>query len=150
MRDRPPTGILVTMNGPERAHAPHEPRTFLSMAALIGMLIGAFGSGLQYIADPDRFSHLSPGISFIIGATALFLLGERWWMPPVAAAGVGLWIITAATLSTKLSDNLGVSGDDPMIGGIVMLVGAAITAVAGAAVMVQRCRTAHSGRETIV
>jgi hypothetical protein len=120
-----------------------------TLVSLAGLLVGIAGLGIQWIADPAKFSEavpplgtaFPPGIAFIALAGVLTLLTARWWWHSVFAVFIAFWIVGVGTLAGQLTPNLTSGNLGTVTGNVVMTIGLAVTFVAGIRSMLTTRRT---------
>ena len=132
-------GILGDMVDLDHRHGETQPRTFFTLGTLAGLLTAAFGNGMQFIAEPDRFGGLPPALFFLAGAVIVALVGERRWLPQLAAVGLAISCGLAAVLTGHSPVHPHSGGT--ITGNLVLLTGILVTAASGVAATVHRFRT---------
>ena len=135
----PPSGVILEdMIAPDHPQRLSRPRTALTLASIFGLLTSAFGTGLLYIADPDRFHSVPPGTFFVLGAAVVALCGERTWLPPVTAIVLATWLTVSAAVTPNVPAILAFHHGS-VTGTAVTLLGIAATIASGVIAMVRRC-----------
>ncbi|WP_405063307.1 hypothetical protein OG474_17170 [Kribbella sp. NBC_01505] len=122
-----------------------------TLVTLAGLLVGAAGLVIQWIAEPAKFAEalpplgvaFPPGIAFIAVAAVLTLLTSRWWWHPVFAVVIAFWIVGVGTLAGELTPNLTSNNPGTVTGNLVMSAGLITTFITGIRTTTARHPTQH-------
>lgn len=115
------------------------PRSTPTTITVIGLLAGAAGIVIQFLALPADFPTIPPGPIIVTAAAAAVAFGSRLRWSPLIGVAVALMIIIGGVLNGGLMDNL-TNFPAPSIGVAVMLIGLTSAIIAGVVATVSNRR----------
>ncbi|SMD22955.1 hypothetical protein [Kibdelosporangium aridum] len=122
--------------------------TRIAWIVLVGQLVAAIGSGLQWLAAPQ---YLPPGLIYIAGAIVILLLERRSRWASMGAVAMSAWIFYGGLNSGSLTRGLSSTKDIVAVGNWVMVAGLVVSVIAAVVAMtVTRSSEPQVGQRTAV